>query len=76
MLTWSVCLTKCIHVKIIQKNLTHGKKKNKHVPSGYSLFTNCLFDETKNKFDCYRGEYCMERFCKGLRDHAMKIIKL
>ena len=38
------------------------------------MFTNCSFDETKNKLDSYRGEYCMERFCKDLRDHAMKII--
>ena len=50
------------------------EKKIKHTPSGYSLFTNCSFDETKNKLDSYRGEYCMERFCKDLRDHAMKII--
>ena len=49
-------------------------EKTKHIPSGYSLFTNCSFDETKNKLDSYRGEYCMERFCKDLRDHAMKII--
>ena len=38
------------------------------------MFTNCSFDETKNKLDCYRGEDCMERFCKDLREHAMKII--
>ena len=24
-------------------------KINKHIPSGYSLFTHCSFDETKNK---------------------------
>ena len=49
-------------------------EKTKHIPSGYSLFTNCSFDETKNKLDCYKGEDCMERFCKDLREHAMKII--
>ena len=27
----------------------------KHAPSGYSLFTQCLFDATKNKLDYYRG---------------------
>ena len=50
------------------------EKKNKHTPSGYSLFTNCSFDATKNKLDCYKGKYCMERFSKELRDHAIKII--
>ena len=49
-------------------------KKYMHTPSGYSLFTNCSFDATKNKLDCYKGKYCMERFSKELRDHAMKII--
>ena len=38
------------------------------------MFTNCLFDATKHKLDCYRGEDCMERFCKDLREHAIKII--
>ena len=38
------------------------------------MFTNCSFDTTKSKLDCYRGEDCMERFCKGLKDHAMKVI--
>ena len=48
---------------------------NKHIPSGYSLFTHCSFDKTKNKLDCYRGEDCMKKFCKDLREHATKIIK-
>ena len=55
------------------KNLTQTKNI-KHNSSGYSLFTNCLFDETKNKRYCYKGKDCMESFCKDLREHAMKII--
>ena len=47
---------------------------NKHTPSGYSLFTNCSFDERKNKLDYYRGEDCMKKFCKDLRKHATQII--
>ena len=47
---------------------------NKHTPSGYSLFTHCSFDETKNKLDYYRVEDCMKKFCKDLRTHATKII--
>ena len=31
--------------------------------SGYSLFTHCSFDKTKNKLDYYRGEDCMKKFC-------------
>ena len=49
-------------------------KINKHIHSGYSLFTHCLFDLTKNNLDCYRGKDCMERFCKDLKEHATKMI--
>ena len=73
MLTQSVCLKKYSHIKIILKNLIQ-RKKTKYTPSGYSLFTNCSFDSAENKFHCYKGEDCMERLCKDLREHAMKII--
>ena len=49
-------------------------KINEQKPSGYSLFTHCSFDLTKNKLDCYRGKDCMERFCKNLEEHKTKII--
>ena len=49
-------------------------KINKHTPSGYSLFTHCSFDKTKNKLNYYRGIDCMKKFCKDLREHATKII--
>ena len=47
---------------------------NKHTPSSYSIFTNCSFDQTKNKLNYYRGEDCMKTFSKDLREHASKII--
>ena len=47
---------------------------NKHTSPGYSLFTHCSFDKTKNKLDYYRGKDCMKKFCKNLREHAAKII--
>ena len=49
-------------------------KINKHIPSGYSIFTSCSFDESKNKLNYYRGNDCMKKFCKDLRIHATKII--
>ena len=49
-------------------------KINKHTASGYSLFTHCSFDATKNKLDYYRGKNCMKNFCLDLRENAMKII--
>ena len=47
---------------------------NKHTPSGYSLFTHCLFDKTKNKLDYYRDKDCIKKFCKDLREHPIKIV--
>ena len=47
---------------------------NKHTASGYSLFTHCSFDVTKNKLDYYRGKNCMKNFCLDLRQQATKII--
>ena len=49
-------------------------KINEHRASGYSMFTQCSFDATKNKLDFYRGKHCMERFWKDLKEHVLKII--
>ena len=49
-------------------------KIDKHTSSGYSLFTHCSFDRTKNKLDHYRGKNCIKNFYLDLREHATKII--
>ena len=49
----------CLHSYRTEQN-------NKHAPPGYLLFTQCSFDATKNKVDCYRG--------KDLKEHATEII--
>ena len=53
---------------------SHTKKKDKHVPSGYSWLTCFSSDASKNEFGYYRGKDCMKKLCKDLRDQAMKII--
>ena len=42
-------------------------KMNKHAASGYSLFTHCSFDATKNKLDYYRGHDSIKKLCKDLQ---------
>ena len=49
-------------------------KINKHTPCGYSLLTHCSFDATKNRFNYYRSENCMKKFCLDLGEYATKII--
>ena len=51
-------------------------KISKHTPSSYSIFTHCSFDESKNKLNYYRGDDCMKRFSKDLREHSTKNNKL
>ena len=68
------CLLEKMHSCQNNPEKSYTEKKIKHTPSGYSLNTNYSFDKTKTKLDGYKGEECMERFCKDLREHAMKII--
>ena len=55
-------------------NKSSTTKINKHIPSGYSIFTHCSFGESKSKLNYYRGDDCMEKFCKDLGEHSTKII--
>ena len=55
-------------------NKSSTTKINKDTSSGYSIFTNCSFDESKNKTSYYRGDDCMKKFCKDLREHSTKRI--
>ena len=38
------------------------------------MFAKCSFDEAENKLDYHRGRNCIEKLCKMLKEHAMKII--
>ena len=55
-------------------NESSTAKINKHTPSGYSIFTSCSFDESKNKLNYYRGNDCMKKFCKDSKEHATRTI--
>ena len=68
------CLLEKMSTCINNPNESSTTEINKHTPSGYSIFTSCSFDESKNKINYYRGDECMKKFCKDLREHAMKTI--
>ena len=68
------CLLEKMSICINNPNESSTTEINKHTPSGYSVFTSCSFDESKNKINYCRGDDCMKKFCKDLREHAMKII--
>ena len=68
------CLLEKMSTCINNPDESSTTKINKHTPSGYSIFTSCSFDESKNKLNYYRGKDCMKKFCEDLRIHATKII--
>ena len=68
------CLLEKISTCINNPNESSATKINKHTPSGYSIFTRCSFDKSKNKLNYYRGKDCMKKFSKDIREHVNKII--
>ena len=68
------CLLEKMSTCINNPNESSTTKINKHTPSGYSIFTHCLFNKSKNKLNYYRGKDCMKKFSKDLREHVSKII--
>ena len=50
------------------------KNLSKIILSCFSMSIVSSFRRIENKHDVYRGKDCMKKFCKFLRDHAMKII--
>ena len=49
-------------------------KVSENIPSGFSMSTIPSFNSIENKHDVYRGKDCMKKFCKSLRENAMRII--
>ena len=68
------CLPEKILTRLNNLEKSYTERKAKHTPSGYSCCTICSFDSTKNKHGFYRGEDCIERLCKNLREPALEII--
>ena len=69
------CLLEKMHSYQNNFKKPYTGKKYMQTSSGYSLFTQCSFDSTKNMLDCCRGKNCMVRFCEDFKQHATKIIK-
>ena len=50
------------------------KKKARHEPSGWAMFTRCSFDKKENKLNYYRGKDCIKKLCKKLKECTIEII--
>ena len=62
------CLLEKISTCHNNPNESSTTEISKHTRSGYSLFTHCSFDKTESKLDYYRGDDCMKKFSKDLRE--------
>ena len=62
--------------KILKRNpeKSYTEKKAKLEPSGWAMFTRCSLNEKEKKLNYYRRKDTIEKFCKKLKGHAMKII--
>ena len=56
-------INRCNNLHIVPTKLCTSKIK-KGTACGFSLFTQCSFDNKKNKYDF------MKRFCPNLKEHA------
>ena len=53
---------------------SYTERKAKHEPWGQSLSLIFSFNSKENKHSVYRGRYCIETFCKDLKELATKMI--
>ena len=49
-------------------------KVSEHISPGFSMSAISWSRRVENKHDVYRGKDCIKKFCKFLREHAMKLI--
>ena len=54
------------------KNVS-STKVSEHIPSGFSVSTICSIRSIENKHYICRGMNCKKKFCKFLKEHAIKI---
>ena len=49
------CILKNMSTCYNNPEISSTTKISQHIPSGYSIFTNCTFDKSYNKLSCYRS---------------------
>ena len=53
---------------------SYTEKKAKYQLSGYAWCSMCSFHDTRNRRYFCRGQGCIEKFCKGLKELGTEII--
>ena len=68
------CLIKQIDTCHNNPEQTPTTRVSKHEPCGFSIVAKSSITDIREKNTCYRGEDCMEKYCKKLREWVMKIV--
>ena len=54
-------------------NEPYTKEVNRHIPSGYCVYSKFTYGEVENPLELYRGEDCVEKFCEYIREEAKRL---
>ena len=68
------CLLEKMHSCQNNPEKSYTDKKIEHTLYWLLIVYKLFIWWNKNQLDCCKGENCMGRFCKDLREHAVKII--
>ena len=60
----------------IHDNTSYTEKKNKHVPSGYSVYSKFAYGEIEDPLNTYRGEDCVKNFCDYILLNSMRLYNM
>ena len=53
-----------------------NRKINQHVPSGFCVYSKFAYGEVENPLKLYRGEDCVEVFCKYIEEEAKRLYQM
>ena len=68
------CLNKQIDTCHNNPEQSFTTRVSKHEPCGFSIVAKLPVTNIRAKNTCYRGEDCMEIYCKKLREWVMEIV--
>ena len=61
-------------LKLYNKKQSFTTKINKREACGFSIVSKSSLSDIREKNTCYRGEDCMKKYCKKLREWVMKTV--
>ena len=54
-------------------NEPYTSKVNRHIPSGYCVYSKFTYGELEAALEFYRGEDCVEKFCDHIKEEAHRL---